>query len=727
MPNQLQFFFVSFLASLMCLAQSSSPALSICWDTSYSMKQRQLDKELIFLDSLITAMKVEQIQLLSFSNDLEEKNFTINDGDWSALREILSQNTYDGTTKYQRLNQVSKKGKSVVFTDGNIVLENDFLSLDEGDILVNSSPNSNLKTLQLWEFLNRAKLFDYADGIDKSKSVEQVRSIEGAVYLDGKPLANAFIRSSSGKSFITDAEGQFQYRGSIGDTLSIKDGKNKTQELVVDNQESVLRFFLDSKTVELDEVIVSEERLEEIKMVDVGYISMEQKKIGFAVYDIPEERISEVEGTVTEVLQEVPGLLMSSNNPWDSRNTGLSTARVRGKSSISFDPKVLVVVDGTPQQRSRNHVGELNATYFHINPQNIKSMKVLKGLSATNLYGSEGSGGVILITTKTASVAGGGSNGKPVDRARLTNNIFEGKLISKKGQLNAPYLKELKKSKNLKGAYQKYLGQREVFFNNYWYFIDISDYFRTANKQLANKVLSNVLELPFTYKAKRTLFLKHVELGQNGRALDVAESMLKNHPNTIQTYLDVATAHQNMGNYQTAAELLNGVVMERLDTDLDFGPVNKVASAELRNLVNLHRGKLDLSKIDANYKNNIAYNARLRFDWASPQNEFTLKFVNPQNRFFDWEHSNISDKNRIVDEIKNGFLTEQFELVGDSAKGKWGIYITNLSTTAATEPYWIKCRVDYNFGKSNQRSEEKIIRLDPKEDKEQLFFEFTVH
>ena len=98
--------------------------------------------------------------------------------------------------------------------------------------------------------------------------------------------------------------------------------------LVVDDQESALRFFLDSKTVVLDEVTVSEERLEELDMVDIGYVSMEKKKVGFAVYDIPEERISEMETTVTDVLQEVPGLIISSYNTSDPRTSGLSNASI---------------------------------------------------------------------------------------------------------------------------------------------------------------------------------------------------------------------------------------------------------------------------------------------------------------------------------------------------------------------------------------------------------------
>ncbi|MEM8929178.1 MAG: TonB-dependent receptor plug domain-containing protein [Bacteroidota bacterium] len=726
MAGQLKIFLLFFI--IVCIAKGQTvtkKALTICWDTSYSMKKRQLEKELSLVDSLITTLNIIDVQLLNFSNDVQEKNFLIKKGDWSALKEELSKSTYDGATKYQNLNQFTKNDIGLVFTDGNKVFDDDFLSLDEGDILVNTSPNADYKTLRLWEFLNRINLIDYTREIKKAKNTGKRGNITGFVHADGKPLAKVLVQSSSGDSFITNAVGQFQYNGNVGDTLRIRRGNDTFQELVVDDLESEIKFFLDSKTVALDEVTVTEERIEELNLVDMGYTTMEQKKVGVAVYDISDERISEVEGTVTQVLQEVPGLLMSSTNSWDPRNSGLSTARMRGKGSMSFDPKVLVVVDGTPLQRSRNSVGEQNATYFHINPQNIKSIKVLKGLAATNLYGSEGGGGVILITTKTAA-AGKKANGKTLDQARLTNNIFDGKLVFKKGQLSTPYLKELKKSTNLKAAYEMYLKQKESHLKEYWYFLDVADYFRTANTQIANKVMSNIIELPFNYEAKRTLFLKFLELGQNHQALELSELMKKSNPNHIQVYLDAARAHRSHGNYKAAAHLLNGIVTGGLNQNVDFGPLNKVAGTELRNLVNQYPEKVDLSKIDVNYKNNLTYNARLRFDWASPQNEFVLKFVNPQKRFFDWEHSSSSDKRRITSEIKNGFGTEQFELVGNMVIGKWGVYITNLSSNDSAAPYWVKCTIDYNFGKQNQRSEEKLIRLAPSDDKEQLFLEFMV-
>jgi len=723
MTNQLRVVLLCFIFSCFGMAQSDSKTtLTICWDTSYSMKDRNLDLELSFLDSLINTQQLEYVQLLKFANDVQEKNFHITNGDWSGLKSELQNVSYDGATIFKNLNQITRKGKTWVFTDGNKVFEDDFLSLDKDDMLINSSTGANFKTLQIWEFMNRATLIDLTNKSLIQENNDVNPSIKGSVYLEGKPAARILVHSSSGQSFVSDVDGRFQYKGKIGDTLRIKGIQNNHNELIIKDYESEINFFLNSKTVVLDEVTVSENRLEDSGAVSMGYASIERKKVGFAVYEISEESISSIETTVTEVLEEVPGLIMSGQSLSGATTGGLSTAKIRGKTSINYDAFALIVIDGTPMKRTDNTTAIGNANYNFIDPQNIKSIQVLKGLAATNLYGSEGRGGVILITSKTGSASG--VSDKPIDQARLTNNIFEGKLIKKKGQLNTAYLQELKKAKSLEEAYQEYLKQRQNYVNDFWYFIDVSDYFRTANKQLADKVVSNVLEMPFDYEASRTMFLKYTMLGEHELALKIAQKMVKDYPKKIQTYLDEATAQKNLGNFQAAVEQLNGIAVENLDTKMNFSHLSKVASAELHNLISQHKDKLNLSKINVNNGNSLTYDARLRFDWAGPKDKFILKFVNPQNRFFDWEHTSISDRKRITNEIQHGFGTEQFEIVGGVGKGKWGVYITNLSEPSEEDPFWIKCTIDYNFGKPNQYSEEKLIRVDSSEDKEQLFFEF---
>jgi uncharacterized protein YfaP (DUF2135 family) len=116
---------------------------------------------------------------------------------------------------------------------------------------------------------------------------------------------------------------------------------------------------------------------------------------------------------------------------------------------------------------------------------------------------------------------------------------------------------------------------------------------------------------------------------------------------------------------------------------------------------------------DPKYLNNIKYNVRLVFEWNNPETEFKLQFVNPQKRYFNWEHTNSNSPDRIKDEIINGYTSEEFEFYGEEAKGTWilnATYLGNLEA-ANTSPLVLKCTLYQNFGYPNQTKEEILVHF----------------
>ena len=90
-----------------------------------------------------------------------------------------------------------------------------------------------------------------------------------------------------------------------------------------------------------------------------------------------------------------PGVVVTTSG---GDPTGNANIRIRGGSSLSASNDPLIVIDGVPQTNQSN-AGGTNALTM-INPQNIESMTILKDASATAIYGSRASNGVIIITTK---------------------------------------------------------------------------------------------------------------------------------------------------------------------------------------------------------------------------------------------------------------------------------------------------------------------------------------
>jgi TonB-linked SusC/RagA family outer membrane protein len=110
-----------------------------------------------------------------------------------------------------------------------------------------------------------------------------------------------------------------------------------------------------------------------------------------------------------------------------SNSSGLAGSgtkiNIRGVSTISGDAQPLWIIDGVPVNTSANNKngdfrdGLVSPTRnLDIDPNNIESMNILRGLSATTLYGSQGRNGVILITTKS------GANGKGKMNASLSQS-----------------------------------------------------------------------------------------------------------------------------------------------------------------------------------------------------------------------------------------------------------------------------------------------------------------
>ena len=732
--------FVLLLVPVLGMSQQQD-ALTVFWDCSLSHAKTETTVEMRFLDSLIQADRIEKVRWVSFSDSYE---ITDLDGPdlGRSLKDAIENAVYDGSTDFDNLDHVARMGRVVAVTDGNIVVPNDFLSLDKGDLLLVNSTKADTKTLQLWGFLNRVDLIDLDP--DNRSQIAPKKGIKGAVYLDGKPLAQVLVEGAPGNEpVITDASGRFEYGGRVGDTLRISLNGEREMIQVIASRDTDVTFFLDSQTVALDEVVVKDRYLTKTTKVRTAYGLQNENAVGYSVGTVADSDINDSEAKLHEALDgKVSGMQITKASGWDNRST-LGRTLIRGTNSINMNNYALIVIDGIPVEStdkfgafganatltavnnaSPSAQGQREALFDHVNPDNIAEVTVLKGLAATNRFGTLGANGVIMITTKTS--LGGDASGKPIDRARLTDNIFEGKLVSKKGQLNTKYLKALKKAKSVKAAYQLYLEQRGAYKEQFHYYIDVADYFRTANTRLADKVLSNIIELDLGYDALRALYLNYVHLGANQKALLTARLLTEGHPKKIQAHFEVAMAHKKAGNYQQALQLLNGMVTGTLDPRTDFSPLHKVAATELRNLVNQRKGQLDLDQVDAAYRNNLTYNARLVIDWQGASDAFVLKFVNPQNRFFDWEHSALADKQAIVNERRHGYSVEQFEIVGDMAVGQWQVYVTNLSTSQET-PNWVKCTVQYNYGKPNQRSEEHLVRLDKDSDKEQLFFTFTAN
>ncbi|MEO7990677.1 MAG: SusC/RagA family TonB-linked outer membrane protein [Chryseolinea sp.] len=229
-------------------------------------------------------------------------------------------------------------------------------------------------------------------------------TVKGAIEKASIPGVNVLLKGT-GKGTTTDSHGNF--------SLEVPDNSNNilvfsyvgfsTQELSVDDQHSV-------------DIIMTEDLqpLSEVIVTALG-ISRDQKELGYSVSTINSGELTASGNTnvVSALYGKAPGVRIRTA---PGGATSAVTVQVRGLNSLNYNTQPLYVIDGVVMRdgNEKGASGINNDDYFtdtrirgngilDINPTDIETLTVLKGASATALYGSDASSGVVLITTKKGS------------------------------------------------------------------------------------------------------------------------------------------------------------------------------------------------------------------------------------------------------------------------------------------------------------------------------------
>lgn len=217
-------------------------------------------------------------------------------------------------------------------------------------------------------------------------------TIRGTVtsVIDGEGIPGVTVQAKgSSTGTATDMDGAYTLSVSSGDvTLVFRSLGFKSQEIVVGNRTTV-DVVLEEDLASLEEFVV------------VGYGTMRKKDMTSAHVSIGSEDIERtVNTTIEQALQgRAAGVYVTQNT--GAPGGGISV-NIRGVNSIGGSNEPLYVIDGVqikPQAVSYGATAGTNPL-ASLNPSDIESMEILQGPSATAIYGSRATNGVVMITTK---------------------------------------------------------------------------------------------------------------------------------------------------------------------------------------------------------------------------------------------------------------------------------------------------------------------------------------
>ncbi|WP_426492685.1 SusC/RagA family TonB-linked outer membrane protein [Hymenobacter sp. 102] len=202
---------------------------------------------------------------------------------------------------------------------------------------------------------------------------------------NGQPLPGATVvvkGTATGAS--TDADGKFSLRLPDGNAVLLVSSIGFAAQEIPVNGRSSLSIRLQPDAKALDEVVV------------VGYGTQKRSDVTGSVVSVPQDRLEKL--PVANVAQALQGAVAGVTITGGSNLPGAQPRiQIRGVRSITANTDPYLVVDGLP----------FPGNFNDINPNDIASIEILKDASSTAIYGTRGSNGVILITTKR------GKTGKP--------------------------------------------------------------------------------------------------------------------------------------------------------------------------------------------------------------------------------------------------------------------------------------------------------------------------
>ena len=324
-----------------------------------------------------------------------------------GLMQTYATNSYSQNTKLSLkmedasiesiLSQIEKVSEFHFFYRSNEIDQNGKFNVDANQQTVDEVLNSLLKDSNL-----TYKVFDkYIAIVSKENAVKNIESLLQQKTVNGKvsdssggslPGVSVVVKGTT-TGVITDNNGTFSLANiSENAILQFSFVGMKTKEVVVGSK-NVINVVLEEETIGLDEVVA------------VGYGTKTRRDVTGSISTVKSKDIQNFKATSMDALLQGQGAGIQVNQASGSPGAPVRVM-IRGTHSIYADAEPLWVIDGIPISNPANGIGLTRASAGQnylatINPNDVESMEVLKDAAATAIYGSRGSNGVILVTTKS--------------------------------------------------------------------------------------------------------------------------------------------------------------------------------------------------------------------------------------------------------------------------------------------------------------------------------------
>lgn len=564
----------------------------------------------------------------------------------------------------------------------------------------------NFQTIRLWivAFFLMVTIPFFAQN-------KKSQNISGKVtYLNvALPRVNIIINNND-QGTESDEKGEYQIKANTGDIIKYSYVGFETISILTEDITSVLNIEMIVKADDLDEIIIkstkkNRDNNKSKKNFSTSKGLVNQEAAGYSVVYVGGNKIDLIYASLTEALDgRVAGVRLDPS-------TG--KLAIRTKTSIYYDSPVLWEVDGV-----------LFNDEPPINLNSVESIHILKSLAATNLYGSMGAGGVIVITTKTGAFINSNEQKKNIADQYTNKTIYnnDALIISEKEMWNSVEVDILKgfsdKLKALDYYENKVKSQIESYsesikvarlFNNYY-----ND--RNVSINILNELLIKHQNNPEIVKA---IAYQIDYFNAKLEAEEIYEKIFTLRPTYAQSYRDLANAYIKNNKFKRAWRMyMSYLLQQKGDSEQK---INDLLFNEMQWLYYNRKNQAGIKEsfIPNNTINEFRKDIRLVFEWNTSEAEFNLEFVNPDKQSYVFEHNLVSNKELIESEKKIGYSSKEF-FIDDLGTGEWLINITYLGNKKP-ESTFFKVTIYNNWGSPNQSENIHVYNFEKERNKFQIF------
>jgi len=496
-------------------------------------------------------------------------------------------------------------------------------------------------------------------------------------------------------SITTDNIGEYEIMANIGDRLQFSFPGKRSLVFIVEDITRTLNVRLEDEITELVNVVVTlkgQKTLKELykeynanpAIVKTVFGYLDTESASYQIRTMNEKNMVQAGGDLATMIRgRFPGVKIA--------NDGLGMPQIFLRRTASFG--------AVPAGYDIDNV--LYDTYPNwLDANSIFRLAIIPSRAANTRYGSFGAGGMIIINTQNSNIHPVGEDGKPIDLARLDDNLFRYEALEDEDLYDSKHSKLIQSFDDGEDLID-YLSRAGSSFSNY-------DWISVAQKM---NDLNLEKELAALHQAYLEKFAEHApSLKAYGYwlhsirdfkiSLTFFKTVFKLRPNYLQSYIDLADTHESLGQVQKALSLY-----VRASNLVNSGFI--VSPSEEGLLYNFDRS------YDLFLKRNKEAFAKLDFKWDSEdagtevtlyfdetEAEFELFFVNPENQYFTEKYSTWANLDLINNNKSLGLSSLEF-FIDQNLRGEWKVYLKYLGNKKQT-PSSIKLVARSKYPNSNK-------------------------